>query len=278
MSGGRISRWVKAGRLHRLYPAVYAYGRPQISERGELIAALLYAGRGAALSHLIGSWWVGLIRTKPPTLDVCAPGDRRPVPGLTIHHPAVIERRFHDGLPVLATPSLLLQIAATQPLDVTRKALAEADYRKLLHAEAVSDALGQGIEGSAALRRALRSHLPQLARCQNDFEAEFLFLCERFGVDMPEVNVRVGRFRPDMLWRHERLIVELDGRDAHTRPAQVARDRARDMALRELGHTVLRYTWAQVRFDAGRVAGDLGDQLAHARRAESSGVAVEHRT
>lgn len=64
-----------------------------------------------------------------------------------------------------------------------------------------------------------------------------------------------------MLWRDLRLIVELDGKDAHTKPAQVARDRERDLVFRSSGYTVIRYTWAQVHFEPRAVAGDLRTQM-----------------
>jgi very-short-patch-repair endonuclease len=262
MSASRISRWIDAKRLHRIHPGVYAVGHVALSDRGWLVAALLHAGRGAALSHGAGAWWMGLVQGRPARIDVCAPGRRRSTPGVRIHRTTSMDRRFHRGLPVIALPSLLLQVAATAPYSVTRRALSEADFQGLLDVGAIQAALGPGKEGSAVLRRALAIHLPQLARCQNDFEAEFLLVCERHGIELPEVNARVGRYRPDMLWRRQRVIAELDGRDAHTRPAQVARDHARDLDLRRLGLTVLRYTWAQVRYDADDVADDLRARLA----------------
>lgn len=143
-----------------------------------------------------------------------------------------------------------------------RKALARAEFRGLLELEDVSQAAGRGRAGSSCLRAALARHMPQLARTENDFEAEFLFLVERFGLPLPEVNVPVGRFRPDMLWREHRLIVELDGKDAHTKPAQVARDHDRDLKLRAMGYTAVRYTWAQVHFEQASVAADLRRLLA----------------
>ena len=111
------------------------------------------------------------------------------------------------------------------------------------------------------MRAALDAHMPQLARTQNDFEADFLFLLERFRLPLPEVNVRVGPFKPDMLWHDRRLIVELDGREAHTSPAQVARYHDRDMKLRAMGYVVVRYTWAQIRFEPEAVADDLRGRL-----------------
>jgi very-short-patch-repair endonuclease len=66
----------------------------------------------------------------------------------------------------------------------------------------------------------------------------------------------------DALWRDERLIVELDGHKAHSRSAAIEQDRRRELVLRSLGYTVLRYTWAQVTRNPDGVVSDLRAALA----------------
>ena len=61
LSVAAISRWVSAGRLHRIYPGVYAVGHAALSTEGILLAAILYAGPGAALSHASAAHWWGLL-------------------------------------------------------------------------------------------------------------------------------------------------------------------------------------------------------------------------
>src|SRR5829696_3872879 len=46
-----ISRWTKAGRLHRIHPHVYALGHAALSLRGRLWAAVLYAGPDAVFEQ-----------------------------------------------------------------------------------------------------------------------------------------------------------------------------------------------------------------------------------
>ena len=55
------------GRLHRLHPGVYAVGHGAVCIEGRLVAALLYAGRGLALSHTTAAWWWGLTAASPTT-------------------------------------------------------------------------------------------------------------------------------------------------------------------------------------------------------------------
>jgi very-short-patch-repair endonuclease len=100
-------------------------------------------------------------------------------------------------------------------------------------------------------------HLPQLARCRNDFEIDFVLLCEERGLPIPEPNVRKGHYVPDMTWESRRLIVELDGKGAHTSAAQIAYDAKRQEWLEALGYTVIRFTWAEVYFRQDFVVGRL---------------------
>ena len=73
---------------------------------------------------------------------------------------------------------------------------------------------------------------------------------------------RSGRqITPDCLWRSHRLIVELDGRDAHARRLAFETDRARDRALAVAGYRVIRITWRQLRDEAHAVAADLSTLL-----------------
>ena len=58
-----------------------------------------------------------------------------------------------------------------------------------------------------------------------------------------------------MLWPEQRLIVELDGRDAHHTPAQLQADAARQAHLESLG-------WGEVTHEPQRVATEVRSALA----------------
>lgn len=274
IGGASISRRPATGLLHRLHPGIYAFGHRAVQMRGRLAAALLFAGPGGALSHQTAAWWWGLLRsehrasrraglgeTPPRRIHVSATGYRRSIAEVRIHHPRRLERTSHRGMPITTVARTLLDVAATLAYADLRRALAEADYRKLLDLDAVERELGRGHAGSAALRRALASHMPQLARGLSVLEERFLALCEAAGIPLPAVNPRVGGWMVDALWRRERLVVELDGHVAHGSAAAIERDRRRDLTLRASGYSVLRYTWGQITRDAERVAADLREAL-----------------
>jgi very-short-patch-repair endonuclease len=85
----------------------------------------------------------------------------------------------------------------------------------------------------------------------------FLAVVRRHRLPPPEGNVRVDRYLVDFLWRPQRLIVEVDGRESHRTRSAFEEDRARDARLNVLGYDVLRFTWHQIEDHAGSVAGTV---------------------
>jgi predicted transcriptional regulator of viral defense system len=169
-----ISRWIDEGRLHRIYPGVYAVGHGYLSIEGKMAAALFYAGRGAALSHVTAAWWSGILKTEPRRLHVCSPVRRRSLQSVRVHCRRTIERIWHNRLPLTPPAQTLLDIAGAVGLRELRRALAEAEYLRLVTLDEVDAVLGRGKPGSAALRAALKCHRPQLARTKRGLEEKFL--------------------------------------------------------------------------------------------------------
>lgn len=99
-------------------------------------------------------------------------------------------------------------------------------------------------------------------RSRSELEHRFLRLCRRHRIPAPEVNVRIGPFLVDFLWRDERLIVETDGYRFHRTRSAFEADRARDVELKLLGYTVVRFTHRQVMDEPSQVAQTLRVLLA----------------
>jgi very-short-patch-repair endonuclease len=85
---------------------------------------------------------------------------------------------------------------------------------------------------------------PDLTR--SELERRFLAICSRHRLPAPEVNVRIGEFVVDFLWRDQRLIVETDGYRYHRGRAAFEHDHRRQARLIAAGYDVLRFTWSQV--------------------------------
>ena len=253
---------MRAGYLIRQLPGVFAVGHCAPSITAELTAALLYAGPGAMLTSATGAWWLGLSDHRPEEIQVSTPRRRGSLPGIDIRDRRELTRIWHRDLPVAPVGPLLLDYATIAPVQDLRRALAQAEYHGYLDVETLRPLLGQGRRGTKALRKAIEQHDPRLARTRSELETAFLELCSAHGLPAPEVNVTVEGHLVDALWREQRVIVELDGAANHRHWAQIQRDRARDLALRAAGYTVLRYVWAQVTGRPHAVAQDVRTALA----------------
>jgi hypothetical protein len=260
-----VSRWVRDGYLYRIHPRVYGVGHRASSIEGDLAAALLYAGPGAMLSHGTAAWWYGLIDDPPSDVNVGTPRRCRSRPGIRVHRRRDCERVWHRRMPLTSVAQALLDYATTASLNMVRRALANAEYHRLLKIDEVQRLLGRGRPGSTRLREALERHQPRLAYTRSPIEVVMFELCETFELPLPEVNVKVAGWTVDFLWRDERVVVEVDPYSNHHTPAQVDRDRRKDLALRAAAHVVNRYSRDQVERTGEAVATDIIKTLA-ARR------------
>jgi very-short-patch-repair endonuclease len=256
-----ISRWTRACRLHRIHPGVYAVGHPVLALEGKLAAALLYAGPGAALWGVTAGFWFGFLEGTPRLLHVCTPRHRRSLKNVRVHARRSVKRMWHKGLPVTTPAQALLDIAAQVRFKELRRALAAAEYLKLVTLHDVEAVLGRGRPGSAALRAALDCHRPQLAKSKSRLEEKLIFLCERGSLTQPEVNVWVAGWLVDAVWFEQEVVVELDSRTAHSTARAIENDHQRDLDLRAAGYVVLRYTWRQLTQTPERVLADLRRHL-----------------
>ncbi|HTX31430.1 MAG TPA: type IV toxin-antitoxin system AbiEi family antitoxin domain-containing protein [Solirubrobacteraceae bacterium] len=252
-----VSAWLKQGYLHRRLPGVFAVGHSAGDIKADLSAALLYAGPGAMLSHATAAWWWGLLDDPTRLIHVSTPRQCRSQPGVKVHARRTLPRIRHNGLPTTTLPQTFLDLAATEPLRTVRRALAKADYARILNLPAIQAALGPGRLGTPKLRTALRDHDPRLARTKSQNEVLFLEIIEAAGLPMPETNVYIAGWEVDALWREQRIAVEIDGPGNHRSPAQVRRDRRKELALRKHGLTPIRYSDEQLRESRGEIIAEL---------------------
>ena len=120
-----------------------------------------------------------------------------------------------------------------------RKGLSAANWRRLVRQ---AEVLG------------LRTGVEPLAPTRSELEDRFLALCRRHRLPRPEINVRVGRWEVDFLWRTRRLVVETDGYRFHRGAVAFEDDHARELDLRAAGLNFLRIGFHQVTNEPARVA------------------------
>lgn len=248
-----IDNRLRNGRLLLLHRGVYAVGHHPATRHAHAMAAVLACGPQAALSHRSAAalWQMG-IRWRTP-LEVSAPGAHR-IPGVLVHRCRTVEATREFGIPVTTPARTLLDLAPILDDATLVRAANEARLAGRLPADEFAALMNR-------MPKRIKSLLaPRGAPTRSVFEDEFLrFLC-RYGLPLPEVNQRVAGYEVDMLWRRERLIVELDGRVYHDDHA-FERDRERDADLQAAGHRVVRVTWPRLTGAPAREAKRLASML-----------------
>jgi very-short-patch-repair endonuclease/predicted transcriptional regulator of viral defense system len=257
-SAAAIKHRIAAGRLHPLWRGVYAAGRPDVSREGRWLAAVLRCGRGAALSHWDAACLWKMRRERPGPVHVSVPVTAHPrPPGIVVHRRAGFEITIRAGTPVTTPACTLVDLAVCLEPGQLETAVNEADKHDLIDPEALRTALDRmaGRRGVAALRRILDRRT--FALTDSELERRFLPIARRAGLPQPETGVHLNGFKVDFYWPDLGLVVEVDGLRYHRTPGQQAKDRLRDQAHTAAGLTQLRFTRAQVVFDAAHVESTL---------------------
>lgn len=103
LSEDQIDGWVRAGRLRRVFRGVYAVGRPSLTEKGRLQAAVLACEPGAVISHRSAACLLRIGERSPLVIDLISPSQNgRAIDGIKVHHvsyPAPTEMQGIHGLP-----------------------------------------------------------------------------------------------------------------------------------------------------------------------------------
>jgi len=236
------------------------------------MAAVLACGPDAVLSHRSAADLLGLRENGRARIDVTAPGRRGRSPrGINAHRDgslAAADRTEANGIPCTSVARTLLDFAAVEPIWELRKAVGEAEVKRILDKGAVRDLIkrSRGRRGVARLRMLLDEIHPETRRTRSYMERLFLGMCTRAGLSRPEVNVtlRIGDddFKPDFLWRDAGLIVEADSRQFHDTDMAFLDDRRREQRLQLAGWRVSHCTWWEIEHESRRLAETVRGLLA----------------
>ncbi|MGV3759630.1 MAG: DUF559 domain-containing protein [Actinomycetota bacterium] len=284
VTAGEIDCRLANGSLRRIHAGVYAtFGTP-LSTEAKLRAALLAAGPEAAVSHRAALWFWGLIEVDPP-LEITAPRWSHPVPdGVVIPPPNVLRpvdviERQH----LLVTNPLrsLLDAGAVLPPAVVGLCVERALTDELVTVKGLrvilADLGGRGRSGTAALRRHLDRRALGDKRPESAIEPLMARLLYRdLGIGpitfQPTLVLDGTTVRPDFLAELPKLVIEVDGLDAHRTREALDRDLARQNLLIRHGYLPLRYTITHLRRPSAVAAEIVA--IARARIAELAAVAA----
>ncbi len=244
-----IAHRVAHRRLVRLHRGIFQVG-PVAAPRGSEMAAVLVTG-GVLSHHTAAAIWG--IRPHDGTIHVTVTRPApRPRPGLQIHRSLSLTAAVQDGLPRTTPARTLHDLAAHLPQHELERAVEQAQILRLATKDEISTNMPR--RGGPALRAALDGE-PHLTR--SEAERRLLALIRQARLPRPAANVVVHGYEVDLLWRQQRLIVEIDGFRYHSTRRAFERDRARDAALQAAGYRVVRLTWRQITHEPPAVVAQL---------------------
>lgn len=227
-----IHRHLRRGVLVRVHPGVYAVGYRRLDQPARAMAAVLACGPGALLSHESAAALWGW-RRWPRTPEVTVTRDRRPR-GIRVHRTTTlrpIDRDRQLGIPVTAPERTIRDLSPRLTAAQRRRIVSNARFDRRLDDDAVARLLGHGPP-------------PTRSMMQDAFQTKVI---DATGLPQPLTDTVVEGFEVDVAWPDGRLVVELDGWDAHRGRLAFAVDRERDATLAERGWLVVRITSERLR-------------------------------
>jgi hypothetical protein len=184
---------------------------------------------------------------------VTVAGQRR-VPGVQVRRVARLgeaDVTVVDGIPATTVARTLVDLAAVVAPRALLKTLEEAERSNRLDVRAIEAVLERTRGRNGPGHGRIRAALAELARAgttvtRSRLEDQFLLLLDAQGLPRPLTNQWTTAMEVDACWPQARLVVELDGWDAHHTRQAFQRDRTRSNDLQAEGWTVLRFTHGDV--------------------------------
>lgn len=244
ISPSAVKRWVARGRLRREHRGVYVYGSGELSQEGKLYAAVLAIGNDAVLSHqsaavLHGFWPYSV----PWVVHVTVPRAVRSRRGIRVHQVAEPPATSTQlGIPVTAPARTIADLAATMHSDnAFRRVVHEAQVQ---HEVTIAELRAELRPGAFGATRLAAEIAQGPAPTRSGFEDRVVELLRRHDLPPFETNVHPPGtpdwVEVDVLFRAERLVIEVDGGRYHSTPFRQEFDARKQAVVGAAGYRVLR--------------------------------------
>lgn len=259
MSERMIDHRVRTGAWERILTRVYRVGHTQESWRQLLMAALLSAPEGSAVSHRAAAVLLGLEGVDEAPAELTVPMHRTPSgSNIVIHRTdtliaADLEER--DGFLLTNATRTLIDLGAVVEPEVVEAALEDALRKGLTSLPRLRwrlRTLGRrGRRGAGVLRGILEAR-GNAAPTESALETKVARLLARAKLPVPIRQFEVcnnGRLiaRVDFAYPDQKVAIECDGYRFHSGRGPWDRDRQRRNTLGALGWLILHVTWEDVR-------------------------------
>jgi very-short-patch-repair endonuclease len=234
-----IARWLRSGRLHQVHRGVYLVGYDVLPPLARELAALMACGDGAALGLYAAAESWRMLAVPRSKIDVLVQG-RNPGrhAGIAIHRTRQLEPKDvtkRHGMLVTRPGRTLLDLADVASTGQLAIAWDEAHSRGLITPDQIAALTRRspGRHGIPLLKALLqRDAVPGITKSRA--EERLRELIRRALLPTPELNVLLGPYELDFVWRDQQYIVELDG-GHHDRPRRRDYDNRRDSELQNAG-------------------------------------------
>jgi hypothetical protein len=262
IDGGRVKRWITAGRLHRLHRGVYAVGHGLVGFEGRCLAGVLACGPRVWVAARSSAALWGLAPRPGAGVDLTTTRTGVHSPrGLTVRRSRrlALDEIGHVGvIPVTSVSRTLADLAPLVSRRHLERAMEQADRMQMLDVSSLL-ASSRDRPGAVAVKTVLAAWSP--APTRSDLEDRLLALVEGSSLPRPAVNLLVAGVECDQVWEAGRLVVEADSRTFHATHAAFERDRRKDARLTRAGYRVLRFTWTQVTQEPAEVIATIAAAL-----------------
>lgn len=267
-----LARRVARGSLQVLYPGVFLLTGAPLSWRTRLIGACYWAGQCSAASHRSAARLWGWSGFAGPEVEISTVNRKRTRElELRVHrvdHHLCPEIVSVDRLPATSARRTLLDLAGIKHTR-TESALDQAliggltslaDLWMLYEQEWT-----RGRRGVAILRSMLRDRTRSEAPTRTVLERLLLRAVRKGNLPSPiqQLPVQLPGYvaHLDFAYPKSSLAIECDSYAWHLNRRAFERDRERDIHLQAQGWTVLRFTWARLKWDPDWVAEQIARHL-----------------
>jgi very-short-patch-repair endonuclease len=250
-----IDRRIANGRWQRSQPNVYRIAGAPVTARQRAMAATLWLGDAAFVSHQTAGALLRLDAIDADAIHVVVPRSVRariPLEPVVVHRTNVLaraDRAVVDGIPCTSATRTIIDLAGVlddEPLEAAFESARRAGLTSpAFLAQRAADLFARGRSGSTALRRLLERLEPGRA-LESRLEVRVARLLRASLLPVPARQFRIGRYRVDFAWPERRVALECDGFEAHGNRLQWKRDRRRVATIEAQAWRLVHVTWDDV--------------------------------
>jgi very-short-patch-repair endonuclease len=252
-TAGQVDRLLRSGRFRLLFPGVYAVSGAPRTGRQRAMAAALWLGDDAAISHLTGATMLRFDGCKTRELWVSVLRDVRRRTNDDIRIVRVlqlpsVDRVTIDGIPCTSATRTILDCASRLDREALEVAFESARRMGLTSPDFLARRAAElGVRaGASAIRELLSHQQPGERSLQYRLEVKTARLLResalpRFERQYPLGTYRIDFARPELLFG-----IECEGFEYHGSRLQWKRDKKRTAWIEAQGWRLLFVTWDDV--------------------------------